>query len=270
MRHRNGQWGEKTHTERQHILRIWYSPSGQTTRAQRSPRQAHKAPFCTINTHLSCRRLKRKGQHFLHLSSCIGCIGLFRRSPWRNVTPAAPSTATRLRREPCGLLPRQSFECPSSQPHFDLSSRCQLAAMFVYPAREATCVITSNEVTCFDLSWNLILGRDKDVEMGLRLRIWKCESVWGWDYLSSFWGGKRGFANEIWEFKLWLKVCLMSSSPPPPHARAHLFSSSPIVRFFSSHVNVLYMHKRAKQSLVDSKCSPSHEDYRQLLLLQII
>lgn len=44
------------------------------------------------------------------------------------------------------------FECSLSEPHFDLSSRCQLAAMFVYSAREATCVITSNEVTCFDLS----------------------------------------------------------------------------------------------------------------------
>lgn len=60
------------------------------------------------------------------------------------------------------------------------------------------------------------------------------------------------------------------SSSPPPHVRAHLFSSLPIIRFFSSHVNVLYMHKRAKQNSCWLKSSPSHADYRQLLLLQII
>lgn len=44
------------------------------------------------------------------------------------------------------------LERSASGPGFDLSSRCRLAAMFVYSAREATCVIASNEVTCFDLS----------------------------------------------------------------------------------------------------------------------
>lgn len=182
VRHRSGHWREKSHTERQHILHVWYSAPGQTTSAQRKPRQARKAHLYrsaplthTLLAGISTVKVSIFSIFHLQVASA------FQKKPVKRYEARCSKRIYAASERAMWVAAMPEFERPLSEPHFDLSSRCQLAAMFVYSARSATCVITSNEVTCFDLSWKLIPGRDEDVEMGLRLRIWMCESGWGWD-----------------------------------------------------------------------------------------
>lgn len=173
VRHRSRNWREEGHTERQHILHIWCSSPGRTTRAEHRRAHLHRSAPLTRTFLAATSTVKVSISSIFHLEVASEA----KEEIWRRLLHTHPcssrqSRVARCRARVCVFL---------SQPHFDLSSRCQLAAMFVYSAREATCVIASNEVTCFDLSWNLIPGRDEDVETGLRLRIWKCESGRGWD-----------------------------------------------------------------------------------------
>lgn len=112
VRHRHGYWIEKSSNEYIHF--IWYSTPGQTTRAQHYPQTGRWSTpllFCTINMYLSYVHLNCKGQRFLHLSSA-GSPWLFRRSAWRNMTPAALNTSIQLQGEICKFLPHRSLSVP--------------------------------------------------------------------------------------------------------------------------------------------------------------
>lgn len=88
------------------------------------------------------------------------------------------------------------------------------------------------------------------METGWRSWIWERESGGGWDQLSSFWGGSARLCQGVLGVQTLAEASFDVPSSSSPFFPLHPSSVPPPPPL--SHVNALPMHKRAKQSLIDS------------------